>query len=309
MTRPVLVTGGAGFLGAAVVRRLVAEGYDVHIVVRATTCLARIDDLLGKVTLHRADLADAGDVALLVRQLEPDTVFHTAATGGYARAGDAGLFRDNVLATANVLQATAPLAHCRVIHTASSLEPGPLAVAVRESVPPAPVIPYAASKASSTLLALQAAACGRRVAVLRPFAIYGPGEPEQRLIPTAIRAALGGTPLRLTEPGFTRDLVFVEDVVDAYLAASRAEGIDGEIINVATGLPTANEETVRTIEWLTGRPIAIAAERYPAKATDQPLWFADVSKAKRLLGWRATHTVEQGLRRTIDAHLDRDNDR
>jgi nucleoside-diphosphate-sugar epimerase len=309
MTRPVLVTGGAGFLGAALVRRLVAEAYDVHVVVRETTSLARIEDLLGRVTLHRADLADAADVALLAGGVEPDTVFHTAATGAYVRAGDAGMFRDNVLATANVLRATTPFARCRVIHTASSLEPGPLSVAVRESAPPAPVIPYAASKAASTLLALQAGACGRRVVVLRPFAIYGPGEPEQRLIPTAIRAALGGTPLRLTAPGFTRDLVFVEDVVDAYLAASRVEDIDGEIINVATGVPTANEETVRTIERLTGRPIAIAPDRYPAKPTDQPLWFADVSKAESLLGWRAAHTVEQGLRRTIDAHIGRQSTR
>jgi len=302
-TRPVLVTGGAGFLGAALVRRLVAERQDVHAIVRPTTGLTRIADLVDMVTLHRADLAESAEVTAIVDRVEPATVFHTAATGAYTRVGDAGLFRDNVLSIVNLLQATAPLAVCRVIHTASSLESGPRAVATRESDAFAPGAPYAASKAAGTLVALQAGACGRRVVALRPFAIYGPGEPEQRLIPSAIRAAITGTPLRLTEAGFTRDLVFVDDVVDAYLVASRVDGIDGELINIATGRPTANEDTVRTIERLTGRAITIADEPYPPRATDRPFWCADVSKAERLLGWRARHTVEQGLARTIDAYV------
>jgi nucleoside-diphosphate-sugar epimerase len=158
-------------------------------------------------------------------------------------------------------------------------------------------------------VALQAGACGRRVVALRPFAIYGPGEPVQRLIPTTIRAAITSTPLRLTEARCTRDLVFVDDVVDAYLAASRVDGIDGELINIATGRPITNEETVRTIERLTGRAIAIAEERYPARATDRPFWCADVSKAERLLGWRVKHTLERGLARTIDAYVDAHADR
>jgi nucleoside-diphosphate-sugar epimerase len=305
-TRPVLVTGGGGFLGAALVRRLVAERHDVHVIVRPTTGLTRIADLVDEVTLHRADLADPADVTAIVDRVEPATVFHTAAAGAYARVGDAGLFRDIVLSIVHVLQATAAVASCRVIHTASSLEPGSRAAAIRESDAFAPGTPYATSKAAGTLVALQAGACGRRVVVLRPFAIYGPGEPEQRLIPTAIRAAITGTPLRLTGAGFTRDLVFVEDVVDAYLAASRVDGIDGELIHIATGRPTANEEAVRTIERLTGRAITIAEEPYPARATDRPFWCADVSKAERLLGWRTTHTVEQGLARTIDAYANTD---
>ena len=308
-TGPVLVTGGAGFLGAALVRRLVTERYDVHVIVRPTTGLARIANLLDLVRLHRADLAEADEVAAVIGPLEPVTVFHTAATGAYAKVGETGLFRDNVLSIFNLLQATAPLAGCRVIHTASSLEPGPRVLAVRESDPAAPAVPYAASKAAATLLALQAGACGRRVVALRPFAVYGPGEPDQRLIPTAIRAAITGTPLRLTEARFTRDLVFVDDVADAYLAASRVDGIDGELINIATGRPTANEEIVRTIERLTGRAIAIADERYPARATDRPFWCADVTKAERLLGWRATHTVDEGLARTIDTYVDTHADR
>ena len=305
---PVLVTGGAGFLGARLARRLVARGDAVHLIVRPSTDLARIDDLIGHVTLHHGDLTDADGLAAIVGLVEPRTVFHIAATGAYGADNGAALFRDSVLATFNVLQATAPLRDCRIIHTASSLEPGPRPEPIREDDPFAPVAPYGAAKAAATLLARQAAAGGRRVVMLRPFAIYGPGEPARRLIPTAIRAALTGTPLRLTAPGYTRDLIFVEDVVDAYIAAATTEGIDGELINVATGRPTANEETVRLIARITGRAIAIAPEPFPARATDTAVWCADVHKAQRLLGWRAAHDLEQGLAKTIAWHVEHHRD-
>ncbi len=135
--------------------------------------------------------------------------------------------------------------------------------------------------------------------MLRPFAIYGPGEPAKRLIPTAIRAALDGTPFRITAPGFTRDFVFVEDVVDAYLAAADAPGIEGHLINVGTGRATSNEAVVHLVASVVGRPITLHPEPFPAKPTDTAVWCADITKARDLLGWSPTHTLEQGLVRTV----------
>jgi nucleoside-diphosphate-sugar epimerase len=298
---PTLVTGGAGFLGARLVRRLVATGAPVHVLVRPSSDLRRIADLTG-VHLHTCDLTDPKAVDAVVRHVQPRTVFHIAATGAYT--GDwSALFGDNVLATFNLLGATAALPDCRFIHTASSLETGPLDSPIRESDAFAPRVPYGVTKAASTLLARQAAATGRAVVMLRPFAMYGPGEPEKRLIPTAIRAALHGIPLRLTAPGYTRDLVFVDDVVEAYMTAAVVEGIAGELINVGTGRATANEEVVRTIAAIVGRAITVEPELYPARPTDTALWCADVTKARELLGWSARHTLEQGLAETVNATL------
>lgn len=301
---PVLVTGGAGFLGARLVRRLIAAPRAVHLLVRPTSNLHRISDIVDRVHIHSCDLGDAESVQAAVDTIRPRTVFHIAATGAYVSGGEAQLFRDNILATFNLLQATAGLRGCRFVHTASSLEPGPLPVPIKETDPFAPRVPYGATKAASTLLARLAARHGQSVVVLRPFAIYGPGEPDKRLIPTAIRAALSGTPLRLTAPGYTRDLVYVDDVVDAYLAAATADKIDGELINVATGRATANEETVRLIEELVGRPIVLDPAAYPARPTDTSMWCADVSKAQRLLGWRAAHDLRAGLAKTVTWHTD-----
>jgi nucleoside-diphosphate-sugar epimerase len=299
----VLVTGGAGFLGARLVRRLAARSQPVHLIVRSTTPLHRIDDIVGTVQLHVCDLTDEKAVQALLRRIEPRTVFHIAATGAYGVEGPAQLFRDNALATYHLLRAAAPMRSCRFIHTASSLEPGPRDQPIREDFPFAPAVPYGSMKAASTLLARLAAAHGQPVVMLRPFAIYGPGEPARRLIPTAIRAARTGTPLPLTARGYTRDLVYVDDVVDAYVAASETEGIEGELINIATGRATSNEEVIRVVERAVGRPIAIETGAYPARPTDTALWCADVTKARRLLGWTAAHDLPGGIAATLaDTH-------
>jgi nucleoside-diphosphate-sugar epimerase len=297
---PVLVTGGAGFLGARLVRFLVAQGATVHLVARPSTQLARVADIVDRVTVHRCDLADAARTTAVVEAVDPRTVFHIAATGAYGSDRVATLFRDNVLATFHLLQATAGCADCRFIHAASSLEPGPRPVPIREDDPFAPAVPYGAAKAAATLLVRQAAATGRPVVMLRPFTIYGPGEPDARLVPTAIRAAFAGTPMQLTAASSARDLVFVDDVVDAFVLASTIRGIEGELIHVATGRATTAADVVRMVEHVAGRPIRIAPDPFPAKPTDTPLWCADVSRAQGLLGWRPAHDLLEGLTKTVE---------
>lgn len=298
---PIVVTGGAGFLGARLVRRLAVEGRAPHVLLRRTTDPWRLTGLEGRCTVHACDLSDPEAVAAAMRAVRPRTVFHVAATGSYGNDDWSRLFADNPLASFHVLDACAGLPECRVVHSCSSLEPGPRPAPIRESDPFRPRTPYGVAKAAATLLARLAAGLGCDVVMLRPFAIYGPGEPARRLIPTAIRAALDGTPFRLTAPGFTRDLVFVEDVVDAYLAAAHAPGVAGQLINIGTGRATPNEEVVRLVASVVGRPITLHPEPFPARDTDTAVWCADVTKARDLLGWSPAHSLEQGLARTVAA--------
>jgi nucleoside-diphosphate-sugar epimerase len=135
--------------------------------------------------------------------------------------------------------------------------------------------------------------------MLRPFSIYGYREAETRLIPTAIRAGLSGGTLPLTRRGYVRDYIFVEDVAEACLLAVETDGIEGEIINIATGIQTSNEEVVSMIGRQLGKEIKVEVGAYPPHPTDTSHWCADVSKAKRLLGWEARHTLDEGLSKTV----------
>lgn len=295
-----IITGGAGFLGSRLAHRLADMYEDVHLIVRPTSDLSRIADLRHRLNVHTCDLCAVDALDAIVVKVSPEVVFHLAATGAYGPQSEAHLFRDNVLATYSLLRATNSLRKLRLIHTGSSLEPGPRAEPIRETDPISPQTAYAATKAASTLLVRQAMKdADHSIVILRPFSIYGFGEPAGRLIPTAIRAALSGEPLLLTKPGYTRDFVFVEDVVDAYVASALASNIDGELINVATGCATPNEDVVALVERHVGQPINIVAGAYPVRATDTPFWCADVAKASRLLGWQARHTLDQGIARTV----------
>jgi nucleoside-diphosphate-sugar epimerase len=299
--RRVLVTGGAGFLGANLTRELVRRGAVVSVLVRPSTDLRRIGDLLPELTLQQADIVDRAALQRTVRRLRPEILFHLAARGGdpvQRESWDA--YAVNVLGTAHLLEAVAPLDFDRLVHLGTSMEYGPRRRPLREEDRLAPTTLRGASKVAATLLCQQfARAHGRPVVVLRPFPVYGYWEPPTRLIPTAIRAALYEQEMALTPPGYRRDLIFVEDVVDACLRAATAGRLAGQVINVGTGQEWTNEAVVELVEALVGRRIHRRLGAHPPRAWDTTCWAADIRKAERLLGWVPQHTLASGLEKSI----------
>ncbi len=146
-----------------------------------------------------------------------------------------------------------------------------------------------------------------RIVILRIFSAYGYWESPTRLIPTAIMTAFENGKMDLTAPGYRRDFVFIEDVVDACLLAINAEDPRGEIINIGSGQQATNEEAVEAIQEITGRTIRVRAGSYPARASDTSHWVADIQRARLLLGWEPRHTLHQGLAKTVAwLHLHRE---
>jgi CDP-6-deoxy-D-xylo-4-hexulose-3-dehydrase len=292
----VLITGGTGFIGSHLTRRLVREGARVSILTRHASGTSRIDDLLDKVEIHEVDIRNFGAVNAAIEKLRPRVVFHLAAAGVTEPFLSSNLaLRVNVDGTINVIRASATAGAERIIHTGTAYEYGDQA----ESKQLDPISPYAAAKASAWAFSqMYYRTMGWPIVCLRLFQVYGPGQ-AGTLIPSAIQAALKGHPFPTTAGEQTRDWVYVDDVVDAYLKAAQAEGIKGQTFDIGTGVGTSVREVVEFVfdQFPGASPMIGGIDYRPGE-----VWslVADTDKARDQLGWQASVELKDGLRRTVN---------
>lgn len=298
----VCVTGAGGFIGANLCRALTGGGACVHAIVRPGSGCERLAEIAAHVRIHPVDLRDAHSVQSALEEMVPNVVFHAAVHNAYRRDDPlAEVVADNIMGTANLLDAMAPLTGARLVQIGSSTEYGPAVTPHAERDQLNPLTQHAVTKAAATMLVTQQARAARVEAVtLRLFSVYGLWEPRHRLVPRAIHAGLTGTVLPLTRPGIRRDYVFVSDVTEACLLAAVARGVTGEVINIGSGRETANEEMIEEIARVLGRRIRVQPGAYAPHATDTDHWIADITLAKGLLGWSPRHTLAAGLRATVN---------
>jgi nucleoside-diphosphate-sugar epimerase len=135
--------------------------------------------------------------------------------------------------------------------------------------------------------------------VVRPFSVYGPGEPRGRLIPELLACLAAGRPFRTTAETYRRDLIHIDDVVEGCLRAATHAAAPGETLNLGTGREWSTEEVVAVAEAVTGRTVALAKGAFPARPPDTAHWVADTSRARAVLGWHASTPLPDGLARTI----------
>ena len=300
----VLVTGAAGFVGARIVRTLLERGDDVHAVVHPRTDLARLHGLDGPVTIHRADLADVDAVGPVVRGASPAWVVHAAARGGHPTtpAERVASWRDTVLGTVALLESLRDVGIVRFVHVGSSLEYRPADRPLREDDPLEPTTARGATKVAATVAVLQwAQEQGVPATVIRPFSVYGPGEPPGRLIPTLMHCLRTGDRFRTTTGTYRRDLVFVDDVADACALALHSDAAAGATLNVGTGVETSTGEVVELAQRVTGRTISIEDGGFPARPSDTEHWVADMTRTRSLLGWLPPTDLATGLDLTWQA--------
>lgn len=293
MTRA-LVTGAGGFVGAHLCRRLLAEGHEVWGTVRPGAAAP------DGVRALPVDLADPVALAEAVSAAAPDVAFHLAAARARATAAErAATAAVNTASGLHLVEALPPT--CRaVVRLGSSTEYAESALPMDEVTPLRPRGFFGATKAAgSLLLAAAAAEAGIRSAVLRAFQVYGAGDHPGRLVPSVLRAARTGEVLPLTGPGRCRDWVHVDDVVSACLLAAAADDLPpGQVLNVGTGVQTANEQLVATAAEVTGREIRTDPGAHPGRSWDASSWVCDPSLARALIGWAPTLDLRSGLART-----------
>lgn len=307
----VLLTGGAGFIGSHLAEALLARGCPLLILddlndyydpalKRANLEVVR---RAGQFEFVQGDICDAPLVDEMFARFRPGIVIHLAARAGVRPSLEQPALyqRVNVEGTAVLLEAARRHGVERFVFASSSSVYGAASrVPFSEDDPVrGPISPYAASKiAGEALCHVYSHLYGMRIVCLRFFTVYGPRQRPDLAIRKFAESIAAGRPIPVFGDGSTgRDYTYIDDIVAGILAAAE-HGAAFEVFNLGNSSPVLLTEMIATLERVLGKSAII--DRQPLQPGDVPITYADISKAKRLLGWTPRTQLEAGIRRMAE---------
>lgn len=310
MSKRVLLTGAAGFIGSHLCELLVQEGFLVRAFVHYNstgrwTNLEQIPPTTRQqIEIVPGDIADAGSVSKAVSGCE--WVFHLAALIGipYSYLAPASYVQTNVIGTLNILDACRTHNVERLLHTSTSETYGSAQyVPIDEKHPLVGQSPYSATKIGADKLAESYWLSFRTpVTVVRPFNTYGPRQSQRAIIPTIIAQAFKGAVLKLGNLDPVRDLTFVTDTARGFLAAARSARVKGETVNLGVGSGVSVRDLVERIGKLVGRSLDVQQdnERIRPDGSEVVRLISNNEKARSLMEWGPKVDLDAGLAATLE---------
>ena len=301
-----VVTGGAGFIGSALVRGLLALGDgSVEVIDNLSTgSRDNLSEVVPHIVFHQVDIRDYDAIEPIIAGA--DTVFHIAAIPSVPKSivDPVPSHEANIDGTFNVLRAGVEGKVRKVVYAASSSAYGDTLVLPKvETMSPNPKSPYAAQKLMGEYYCTAFSSCyGLDATSLRFFNVYGPRQdpssPYSGVISVFMTCLLQATSPTIYGDGEqTRDFTYVDDVVDLVIKTSRVPGVAGKVFNAGNGNRYSLNEVWATLQAIEG--VKIPAKYGPARAGDVRDSQADTTAAVRELGHSPRFTIEEGLRRTL----------
>ena len=304
----ILVTGGSGFIGKALLPRLAELGHEVHSLERYVTGRyilgARTNVVFG-------DLRDGFSIRKIIKEIQPEAVIHLASISpvSYSYDRPQEVFEVNALGTINLaetcLREVSRFKH--FIYAGTSEEYGNQDKSpTTEDTELRPNSPYSVSKvAADKYLQYMRDAYGFPVTILRPFNTYGRRDNTHFVIERTITQMLQGKTVKLGDPTPIRDFLYIDDHVNAYLTCLDNPKARGEVFNFCTGRGVSIRELVELISQLTGFEGGIQWNTIPARPLDIKKLIGSYEKAKRVLGWQPKYSLEEGLKKTVNFWKDK----
>jgi UDP-glucose 4-epimerase len=291
-------------------RHLLARGDEVHVLVRPETAPTRLQAIMDEVTVHRLGLADADALAQCLKLAAPDQVFHLASetrktvTPGFAAARQT--IAEYQLELITLLEALAgmPQPPKSLVRAGTIAEYGdaPTLAPDYEDQREAPTTPYGAAFTAGThYIQMLAGILPFPVVTPRLALVYGAGQSDAFLIPAMIRACLEGRKTVIRSPSDRRDLIYIDDVIDALVRCADAPPPGCSVINIATGIAPTMREVAAIVIAATGVDPALVefGDPDPDQAVSQ-LWVT-TDRARELIGWSSTTALNAGIALTVEA--------
>jgi UDP-glucose 4-epimerase len=307
--RTVVVLGASGFIGRWVARLLSNSGAELILCVRNPSTsqeIFRQYDVKGQI--YAIDLKDSSHVRKCLRSVQPDIVFNLAAYGVDRNEQDESIAEGiNVSLVRVICQELEKIskpdwAGRSLVHVGTAMEYGRITGDLKEDSPEIPETLYGRTKLAGTrVVARMGLASGSNGITARLFAIYGPGEPLDRLLPSLIYLASHPVELPLTAGMHERDFVYVEDAAEALIRLGISQGIHGEIVNVATGKLTSIRLFAETAADMLGVPREyLAFGALPTRAEEMAHQPVNNGRLFQLTGWLPEISVPDGIQKTLD---------
>ena len=297
MTRPILVTGGAGFIGSHLVERLVAGGRRVH--VADDLSRGRTEWLADGVDLHQLDIRDAAGLRRVVARVLPEAVVHLAAMHFIPDVdGAPELARGvNVEGTRALLDALYDSRPERLVFASTAAVYPDRAGPIAETCPPAPLDVYGQTKLEGEgLVERFASTTGTTVVLARIFNVIGPRETNAHVVPDLIGQLRGDSDrVRLGNLGSRRDYTDVRDVAEGLARLVAASSTHVARVNVGSGRGISVAELVSACERVLGRSIEVEIEPRRRRDVDRRELVADSTLLRQLTGWSPTRTLDATL--------------
>ena len=304
----ILVTGAGGFIGSHLVEQCLVRGYDIKALVRynSKNNWGWLEDLAcnREIEVVTGDVRDYDSVTKAVRGC--DAVFHLAALIGipYSYLSPLAYIKTNIEGTYNVLEAAKSQGVANILITSTSETYGTAQyVPIDEHHPSVGQSPYAASKIAADQLAISYfRSFGLPVKIVRPFNTFGPRQSARAVIPTIISQILNGQQeIKLGNLSPTRDLTFVKDTVNGFLAILDSLDLMGEVTNIGMNAEIAVGDLVKLIAELMARDVAVTAATERVRPDDSEVMRlrCDNSKLLAHTAWKPEYSIREGLLATI----------
>ena len=316
--KKILITGSEGFIGSHLVERFLKEDCEIKAFVYYNAFNSRgwLDSLpkesIEKLEVFLGDIRDPHAVREAVKDV--DIICHLAALIGipYSYIAPESYISTNVLGTSNLLQAARDFNTEKIIITSTSETYGTaLYTPIDEKHPYQPQSPYSASKIAADNITLSFFySFNLPVSIIRPFNTYGPRQSSRAIIPTIITQILKNQEeLKLGNLNPTRDLTFVLDTCDAYIKMCKKDNLEGEIINIGYSSEISIGDLANKIKNLMNSEIKIVSESIRARPEKSEVnrLLANITKARKLLGWEPKYILTEGLKLTIEWFKKKEN--